>query len=202
MPGSPVDWVFWQRTNPIRRHPMPAITKSTKRKLSLLQLAKGLATYRRPAGSWATELTLPVCSDSVAMLNPVATCHSLTIPSLDADATIRPSGEKATELTQDVCPRNVLVLDPVATSHSLTVPALDANASILPLGEKATLPLGDKTTELTASVCSSVRACYFRGESRPGRRSETHCRTQQSDAFPTGHCPCCSVGHGVQHWLG
>ena len=72
------------------------------------------------------------------MLDPVVTSHSLTVPSLDADARVLPSGEKATELTQDVCPKSVPVLDPVATSHSLTVPSRDADATVLLSGEKAT----------------------------------------------------------------
>ena len=45
-PGSPVDWVF-PRNQSQRRHPMPAITESTKRKLSLLQLAEKLGNVSK-----------------------------------------------------------------------------------------------------------------------------------------------------------
>ena len=66
-----------------------------------------------PSGEKATELTHPVCPESVAVLDSVATSHSLTVPSRDADATILLSGEKATERTQFLCPILVLTGQPL-----------------------------------------------------------------------------------------
>src|ERR1700735_1089344 len=69
---------------------------------------------------------------------PVTESQSLTVLSLDADATSLPSGESATALTQSEWPSSVAHAAPVAESQSLTVLSLDADATSLPSGENAT----------------------------------------------------------------
>ena len=50
---------------------------------------------------WTPQRTVPECPSSVATHSPVATSHTLSVLSLDADTTRRPSGEMATLRTYD-----------------------------------------------------------------------------------------------------
>src|SRR5262249_10151659 len=89
------------------------------------------------------DQTYPVCPENVAVLEPLATSHSLIVWSALPVARVLPSGLKATELSQSVCPVRVAVRWPVATSHNLrAVPPPEA--SVLPSGlkdRKSTKPL-------------------------------------------------------------
>ena len=50
---------------------------------------------------WTPQRTELECPSSVATHSPVATSHTLSVLSLDADTTRRPSGNTATQLTYD-----------------------------------------------------------------------------------------------------
>ena len=78
-------------------------------------------------------LVSSICSEA-----PVAESQSLTVQSLDADATSLPSGENATALTENEWPSSVCSEAPVAESQSLTVRSKDADATSLPSGSNAT----------------------------------------------------------------
>jgi hypothetical protein len=63
--------------------------------------------------------------------SPVSTHHSRTVPSREADATIRPQGEKQTLLTRSVLPSRERTHSPVSADHSRTVRSEEADASKL-----------------------------------------------------------------------
>jgi hypothetical protein len=69
---------------------------------------------------------------------PVATSHSLIVPSPEPEARSRPSGLNATDLTQPVWPSRVRTSLPVATSHSLIVLSSEPEARSFPSGLNAT----------------------------------------------------------------
>jgi hypothetical protein len=79
------------------------------------------ASAVRPSGANATETTELECPVNVRISLPVATSHSLTVPSEAPESAVRPSGANATEWTVPECPLNVRISLPVATSHSLRV---------------------------------------------------------------------------------
>src|SRR4051794_31771574 len=82
--------------------------------------------------------TLPKYRDSLnlGLARSNTGSQSLTVPSLDPDATSLPSGENAT--AEGKWPLSVPRTAPVAGSQSLTVPSPDPDATSLPSGEKAT----------------------------------------------------------------
>jgi len=69
---------------------------------------------------------------------PRVVSHSLTAPSLAAEATSLPFGENIILWTDLKRPTNVRRASPVAESQSLTVPSSDADAISLLFGEIAT----------------------------------------------------------------
>ena len=73
---------------------------------------------------------------------PVAAFHTLTGPSIPAEASRFPSGQKATLLTKLVCSLKVRVSWPAAASHTITVPSIPADVSRFPSALNATRKTG------------------------------------------------------------
>ena len=103
------------------------------------------------------------CPFSVATHSPVATSHTLSVLSRDAETTRRPSGNTATlstydediiitkvqwtpQRTQSECPSSVATHLPVATSQTLSVLSLDPDTTRRPSGNTATHLTYDEDT--------------------------------------------------------
>jgi hypothetical protein len=75
--------------------------------------------------------TSKVCSGA-----PKPASQSLTVPSLEGDASSLLSGEKVTALTQVLCPSSVCSGAPEPASQSLAVLSSEADASSLPFRQE------------------------------------------------------------------
>jgi hypothetical protein len=123
------------------------------------------------------------CPCSVATHSPVATSHTLSVLSFDADMTRCPSGNTATPKTYDEdtstqkilqkadaaqrtvpeCPCSV-THSPVATSHTLSMLPSDPDTKRRPSGNTATLKTYDEDTSTqkalqTADAAQRTREC-------------------------------------------
>src|SRR5262245_55715186 len=130
-----------------------------------------------PSGLKATHRTHWRSPRKEPVSLPVATLHSLTLPSTLPETRALPSGLKATDVTQFTCPSRVAISLPLATSHSLIVLSLLPEASVLPSGLKA--------TARTSSVCPlkvarSLGAWAERGEDTTSPRPATPNHTAPS----------------------
>src|SRR5262249_22151774 len=105
-----------------------------------------------PSGLQATRSTCAVCPESVwsrhpqgqvpflTEASPLATSHSLTVPSQLPLAKCVPSGAKASPATQPVCPVDIWihVVSPVpAICHNQMAPLTQPQARRLPSGLQA-----------------------------------------------------------------
>ena len=141
---------------------------------------------------WTPQRTVFECPFSVTTHSPVATSHTLSVSSHDADTTRRPSGNTATLSTYDEarssqkvqwtpqrtlleCPRSVATHLPVVTSHTLSVLSPDADTT-RPCGNTATLLTYDEDTS---------------SQKYSGRRATHPIRVplQRRHTFPRRHVP-------------
>jgi hypothetical protein len=112
-----------------------------------------LLVWREVQSSEKERVPTMAPTSNVCSTAPDPASHSLTVLSLDADASSLPSGEKATAVTQSEWPSSVCSTAPDPASHSLTALSRDADASSLLSGEKATALI---QLEWPSSVCSTA----------------------------------------------
>ena len=89
---------------------------------------KSTSNHSQTVGSFSTSISCPV-----------ATFHNLTVPSVDAVASVLPSGEKETFQTYLLCPWKRWISFPLATSQSMIMPSKEQEAIFFPSGKKTTL---------------------------------------------------------------
>ena len=132
---------------------------------------------------WTPQRTVFECPFSVTTHSPVATSHTLSVSSHDADTTRRPSGNTATLSTYDEarssqkvqwtpqrtlleCPRSVATHLLVATSHTLSV------LSPLPDPDTTRRPSGNTATQLTYDEDTSSQKYH---KERTPQRTQPEC---------------------------